>query len=184
MKKSHSINLSNILPFKIKLSSDNQVIQVSKGVMYGEISWDSLELELIKNYPTQNIKPAITVQKNGSVIITIQFEGQIDLKEIEFISQQIVSNELPLTLKNLSTKKPLIYIPDNYFGIPLIGSMYFGVIDRGTSLLQLRTLTGCPLNCPMVKGNQWLILIYQNWFRNYGRMKIQISYPFKQMGGT
>jgi len=33
-------------------------------------------------------------------------------------------------------------------GIPLIGSLYFGIIDRGTSLLQVRPGCGCNLNCP------------------------------------
>ena len=32
--------------------------------------------------------------------------------------------------------------------IPLLGSVYFGIIDRGTSLLQVRPSCGCNLNCP------------------------------------
>jgi uncharacterized Fe-S cluster-containing radical SAM superfamily enzyme len=33
-------------------------------------------------------------------------------------------------------------------GIPLMGSLYFGVIDRGTNILQVRPSCGCNLNCP------------------------------------
>ncbi len=33
-------------------------------------------------------------------------------------------------------------------GIPLLGSLYFGIVDRGTSLLQVRPSCGCNLNCP------------------------------------
>lgn len=33
-------------------------------------------------------------------------------------------------------------------GIPLIGTLYFGVIDRGTNLLQIRPSCSCNLNCP------------------------------------
>ena len=33
-------------------------------------------------------------------------------------------------------------------GIPLIGCLYFGVIDRGTNLLQVRPSCSCNLNCP------------------------------------
>jgi uncharacterized Fe-S cluster-containing radical SAM superfamily enzyme len=33
-------------------------------------------------------------------------------------------------------------------GIPLLGSLYFGVVDRGTSLLQVRPGCRCNLNCP------------------------------------
>ena len=32
--------------------------------------------------------------------------------------------------------------------IPLIGAIYFGIIDRGTNLLQVRAYCGCNLNCP------------------------------------
>jgi hypothetical protein len=32
--------------------------------------------------------------------------------------------------------------------IPLLGSLYFGIIDRGTNILQVRPSCGCNLNCP------------------------------------
>lgn len=32
--------------------------------------------------------------------------------------------------------------------IPLVGSLYFGIIDRGTSLLQVRPSCGCNISCP------------------------------------
>lgn len=32
-------------------------------------------------------------------------------------------------------------------GIPLLGSLHFGIIDRGTNLLQVRAYSGCNLNC-------------------------------------
>ena len=31
--------------------------------------------------------------------------------------------------------------------IPLIGAHLFGIIDRGTNVLQIRAITGCPLKC-------------------------------------
>jgi uncharacterized Fe-S cluster-containing radical SAM superfamily enzyme len=33
-------------------------------------------------------------------------------------------------------------------GIPLVGSLYFGIIDRGTNLLQVRPNCSCNLSCP------------------------------------
>ena len=33
-------------------------------------------------------------------------------------------------------------------GIPLIGSLYFGIIDRGTSLIQVRPNCSCNISCP------------------------------------
>jgi uncharacterized Fe-S cluster-containing radical SAM superfamily enzyme len=32
--------------------------------------------------------------------------------------------------------------------IPLLGSLYFGIIDRGTNILQVRPSCGCNINCP------------------------------------
>ena len=32
-------------------------------------------------------------------------------------------------------------------GIPLLGSLYFGIVDRGTSLLQVRPSCGCNISC-------------------------------------
>jgi len=32
-------------------------------------------------------------------------------------------------------------------GIPLIGTQYFGLVDRGSSIIELRPITGCNLNC-------------------------------------
>jgi len=33
-------------------------------------------------------------------------------------------------------------------GIPLVGCLYFGVIDRASNLLQIRPSCSCNLNCP------------------------------------
>ncbi|HUY00746.1 MAG TPA: radical SAM protein [Candidatus Deferrimicrobium sp.] len=50
-------------------------------------------------------------------------------------------------LRNNITNRTLFYITKKS-KIPLIGSIYFGIIDRGTNLIQVRPLTGCLLNCP------------------------------------
>ena len=49
-------------------------------------------------------------------------------------------------LKNQLNNKRTIYIHQNS-GIPLIGSIYFGIVDRGTNIIELRPSTGCNLNC-------------------------------------
>ncbi len=45
-----------------------------------------------------------------------------------------------------ATKRNLIYITKQS-GIPLLGHAAFGLIDRGTNLIQVRPITGCNLNC-------------------------------------
>ena len=49
-------------------------------------------------------------------------------------------------LKNSLNNKPAVYIHKNS-GIPLIGTAYFGLIDRNTNLIELRPITSCNLNC-------------------------------------
>lgn len=49
-------------------------------------------------------------------------------------------------LKSCITNKPTIYI-HRFSGIPLIGSNSFGLVDRNTSLIEVKPVTGCNLNC-------------------------------------
>ena len=49
-------------------------------------------------------------------------------------------------LKNKLNNKKTIYIHKNS-GIPLIGTTYFGLIDRNTNLIEIRPITSCNLNC-------------------------------------
>jgi len=64
-----------------------------------------------------------------------------------------------LSLNNRNT----VYIHKNS-GIPLIGSQYFGMIDRGTNIIELRPNTGCNLKCifcSVDEGNSG------NWITDY-----------------
>ncbi len=57
---------------------------------------------------------------------------------ISFADEKIVLNHV--------TKRPLYYVTKES-GIPLLGYNAFGLIDRGTNLIQVRPVTGCNLNC-------------------------------------
>ncbi len=50
------------------------------------------------------------------------------------------------SLTNSVTGRKTVYIHQNS-GIPLLGSQYFGLVDRNTNLIELRPLTGCNLDC-------------------------------------
>jgi hypothetical protein len=50
------------------------------------------------------------------------------------------------SLKNMLTYNPAIYIHKNS-GLPLIGSLSFGIVDKGTDMLELKPITGCNINC-------------------------------------
>ncbi|MBI2650996.1 radical SAM protein [Candidatus Woesearchaeota archaeon] len=49
-------------------------------------------------------------------------------------------------LKNRLNNKPAIYVHKNS-GIPLMGTNYFGLIDRGTNIIEIKPITSCNLSC-------------------------------------
>ena len=51
-----------------------------------------------------------------------------------------------IELKNKLNNKRTLYIHKNS-GIPLIGTNYFGLIDRGTNIIEIKPITSCNLGC-------------------------------------
>ena len=49
-------------------------------------------------------------------------------------------------LKNSLNNKPTVYIHQNS-GIPLVGNVAFGLIDRDTNVIEVKPITGCNLKC-------------------------------------
>ncbi|GAF71098.1 unnamed protein product, partial [marine sediment metagenome] len=49
-------------------------------------------------------------------------------------------------LKSRLTNKRAVYVHQNS-GIPLMGNLYFGIIDRNTNIIEIRPITGCNLAC-------------------------------------
>lgn len=58
----------------------------------------------------------------------------------------LILNKALHSLEHLLNGKDVIYI-DEASGIPLIGAVDFGLVDRGTNIIELKPLTGCNLNC-------------------------------------
>ncbi len=70
-----------------------------------------------------------------------KFVGNINEKRLSFLL-----NRYKLTAKNLLNKREVTIIDfDN--PLPLVGSLSFGFIDRGTNIIDVRPMTGCNLNC-------------------------------------
>lgn len=63
-----------------------------------------------------------------------------------YTDEEIVSMQEPKILRHHYTCRELIYVTKES-GIPLIGHTAFGLIDRGTNLIQVRPVSGCNLNC-------------------------------------
>ncbi|MCS7122068.1 MAG: radical SAM protein [Archaeoglobaceae archaeon] len=64
----------------------------------------------------------------------------------KFSKEHIVSFSEDKRVVNRITRRELVFVTRES-GIPLIGHSAFGIIDRGTNLLQVRCMTGCNLNC-------------------------------------
>jgi uncharacterized protein len=84
------------------------------------------EIEEISDY---------TLKKN-----TITFDCPEKVAEKKF--NNLLNKHFKLT--NRITKHPTSYIDQE---IPLIGSLTFGIVDKGTNILELKPLTGCNSDC-------------------------------------
>lgn len=111
------------------LKKDNCVRIIWKNFMYSDIE----EREFLR-----------VVKKHGKVKLHNEKEY---LVQIEPIHQDFFLYELYEISKNnfrsILCKRKTYYI----YNLPLIGHNAFGIIDRGTNLLQVRVVTGCNLNC-------------------------------------
>ncbi|MBP2143675.1 putative Fe-S cluster-containing radical SAM superfamily enzyme [Methanococcus voltae] len=117
-------------------------VEIPKNVKkYGNIT-------IPKENPKENEKDGECSNKK---IILEDFKDETskyDLKNINNIKSDILTNismNLASNLKNKVTGRKTIYITEN---IPLIGHTAFGVIDRGTNIIQVRGHSGCNIRCP------------------------------------
>lgn len=69
----------------------------------------------------------------------------MDESEAKNLFNRLFNLHLP-ELKNKINKNPAIFIYRNS-GIPLIGNLSFGIVDRGTNILEIKPITGCNINC-------------------------------------
>jgi uncharacterized Fe-S cluster-containing radical SAM superfamily enzyme len=90
--------------------------------------------------------------RNDKVFILRKIvEIRIPKHEFEKLSKKydkeyIISNYENKRILNRITGRELVFVTKES-GIPLLGHSAFGIIDRGTNLLQVRCISGCNLNC-------------------------------------
>lgn len=75
--------------------------------------------------------------KIGKKSISFDEKEQVARRKFNFLLEQGISQ-----LRGLQGK-PATFVYD----LPLIGSLYFGLIDRDTNIIEVRPVTGCNLNC-------------------------------------
>ncbi len=103
-----------------------------KGVFYTHFEFKLSKEELSRMDSTYTVK-------DGALI----FDS--DDNKVERRAYQLIENKMSQLRSRLSGK-PAVYIDDTS-GIPLIGSLSFGLIDRDTNCIEIRPNTSCNLSC-------------------------------------
>ncbi|NJE75764.1 radical SAM protein [Thermococcus sp. ES12] len=109
---------------------------VWRETLYADFEKDELVRVIKRKY---RVRPEITA-KNGALVI------DTDYPDVEKYVAIYVQNNLGALLRNRYTGRKVLYIHEG-MEIPLLGYNAFGLIDRGTNLIQIRGVSGCNLSC-------------------------------------
>ncbi len=109
---------------------------VWRETLYADFEKKELEKVIRRKF---RVSPEITV-KNGVLVINTDYE-----KVGPYIALYI-QNNLGALLWNRYTNRKVLYIHEA-MDVPLLGYNAFGLIDRGTNLIQIRGVSGCNLSC-------------------------------------
>ncbi|NJE06206.1 radical SAM protein [Thermococcus sp. M36] len=104
--------------------------------LYADFRKDDLIRVIKKKY---RVETNIAV-KNGTLVI------DTDYPDMEKYIAIYIQNNLGALLKNRYTGRKVLYIHEG-MDVPLLGYNAFGLIDRGTNLIQVRGVSGCNLSC-------------------------------------
>lgn len=106
---------------------------------------DFLRVVFLKNYSFQI--PLQELQEIGDFTVT---EHSISFP---YISEKKLQHKFQIFLEKgfqdlhgILTRKKTMYIHQNS-GIPLLGTRFIGIQDRGTNFLEIKPITGCTLGC-------------------------------------
>lgn len=88
-----------------------------------------------------NLRKIAPYEINKNKIVFKNISENSARKRFEFL----LSNSFK-SLKNRLNNKTAIYIHQSS-RIPLIGTNYFGLIDRGTNIIELKPITSCNISC-------------------------------------
>ncbi|GBF36409.1 MAG TPA: radical SAM protein [Methanothermococcus okinawensis] len=113
-----------------------------------KLKGDSLNIEICKNYeiflPLDKILDHHYLLEDKKLLI----EGKITEYKLHSLKASIlnlISLSISQGMKSKITGRKTYYICEP---VPLLGHTAFGLIDRGTNIIQVRGLCGCNINCP------------------------------------
>src|SRR3989344_2325652 len=97
--------------------------------------------------------------RSNSLEFTDASEKRVSIKFTKILSDGLQR------LRNSLNNRPAVYVHKNS-GIPLIGTLFMGIVDRGTSAIEIKPITGCNMGCMFCsvdegldsrKGNDFVI---------------------------
>lgn len=97
---------------------------------------------MLKEYESGNEK-VFLIRNFVEVRIPLEHYRKLEKR---YSKEYIISFGEPRRVLSHITKRNLVFITRES-GIPLLGHAAFGLIDRGTNLIQVRPVSGCNLNC-------------------------------------
>ncbi|NJE10099.1 radical SAM protein [Thermococcus sp. MAR1] len=109
---------------------------VWRETLYADFDKDELVRVIKRKY---RVRAEITAG-NGALLVNT------DYPEVEKYIALYIQNNLGALLRNRYTKRKVVYIHEG-MDVPLLGYNAFGLIDRGTNLIQIRGVSGCNLSC-------------------------------------
>src|SRR3989338_3282056 len=108
----------------------------------------SLQINLLRNFATEI--PVEEVETIGEFEIkdvhTLNFPSIKNQEKVEMRFSSLFNKYLDnLTTKLTNNKATYIH---KHSGIPLIGNVAFGIVYRNSSIIEIKPVTSCNLNCP------------------------------------
>lgn len=104
---------------------------------------------LYADFKKDDLRKAIKRRFGYSVDFEVR-EGALvldsDVDELEGFLTFAIQSNLGELLRNRYTNRKVLYIHEG-LDVPLLGHNAFGLIDRGTNLIQVRGSSGCNLSC-------------------------------------
>ncbi len=145
MEKSLVLNVSRLLPISGKVN-DEMLLEI-QSLLQCKIS----KKEFINYFKKKLNVPDLQVQaiNNEKNEILVRFDSNFSLPEKDQIVKHVenfFSYEIGEKLTNKYTSRKIIYITKQS-GIPLIGNLAFGILLHNTNVIEIRPVTGCPLQC-------------------------------------
>ncbi|WP_297477887.1 radical SAM protein [Thermococcus sp.] len=109
---------------------------VWRETLYADFPKREVERVIHKKY---RVFPEISA-RDGALVIDKDYE------KVEGFITLYIQNNLGALLRNRYTKRKVLYVHEG-LDVPLLGYNAFGLIDRGTNLIQIRGVSGCNLSC-------------------------------------